>query len=160
MRIKTIYKTLFWLFVFIILVYNPLSVRVYTLFAAMRYNLDTKLFYKQISSESSFRALAISKAKAIGPGQIKANTHKYISPNIPSVFLWVPIVNVFVSAKYMRYLLDKYNQNWSVALAAYNWGETNVDKKIKNMKIEKDKDYSEYFKKVGESYNYIKNVMK
>ena len=126
----------------------------------MRYNLDSKLFYHQIARESSFRALAISKANAIGPGQIKINTQKYISPKLPSFLLWVPFVNIFVSAKYMRYLLDKYNQNWSVALAAYNWGETNVDKQLSGIKIEKDKDYKKYFKKIGESYHYIKNVMK
>ncbi len=160
MRKKLLFKIVFWFLITVILLYNPLSVRVYTLFAAMKYDLDPKLFYYQISSESSFRALAYSKAKAIGPGQIRINTHKYISPKIPSALLWVPFVNIFVSAKYMRYLLDKYNGNWSVALAAYNWGETNVDRKLKGIKIEKNKDYSKYFKKIGESYHYIKNVMK
>ncbi len=157
---KKFVKAVFWLLIAIILLYNPVSVRIYTLFAAMCYHLDSKLFYQQIKSESSFRALAISKANAIGPGQIKTDTHKYISPDIPTIFLWLPFVNICVSAKYMRYLLDKYNHNWSVALAAYNWGETNVDKKLKGIKIERNKDYKKYFKNIKESYHYIKKVMK
>lgn len=156
---KKLIKTIFWLLILVIIVYNPLSVRVYVLFAAIMFDLDTKLFYNQIKMESSFKSLAYSRVKAIGPGQIRVNTGKYISPEIHSVFLWVPFVNVYISAKYMRYLLDKYNGNYSLALVAYNWGETNVDKKIKGIKIEKNKNYIYKFKNIPESYGYLKKIM-
>ena len=156
---KALIKTIFWLLIFVVLIYNPLSVRVYVLFAALIFDLNVKFFYNQIKAESSFKSLAYSKVGAIGPGQIRINTSGYISPKIHTAFLWVPFVNVYISAKYMKYLLKKYKGNQSLALVAYNWGETNVDKKIKHIKVKKDKNYGGMFKNIPESYKYLKKIM-
>ena len=156
---KALIKILFWILIVIVLVYNPLSVRVYVLFASLIFDLDTAYFYNQIKAESSFKSLAYSKMAAIGPGQIRMQTSLYIAPKIPRIFLWVPFTNIYISAKYMKYLLQRYNGNWSVALVAYNWGETNVDKRLRNVKIEKNKNYSYKFKNIPESYRYLKKVM-
>jgi soluble lytic murein transglycosylase len=42
--------------------------------------------------------------------------------------LGTPAVNIAYGSYYLRYLLDEYGDNPVVALAAYNGGETNVDK--------------------------------
>ena len=156
---KGVIKTLFLLLILVILIYNPLSARLFTLAIAIIYDLDVQLFYNLVKVESSFRSLAISKKGAIGLGQIMPSTAKYIIPKIPVILLWCPIVNLITAAKYIKYLIAKYNHNWSIALAAYNWGETNVDKKIKNLQINTDKKYKNIFKDIPESYSYINKIM-
>ncbi|MGO9900504.1 MAG: lytic transglycosylase domain-containing protein [Solirubrobacteraceae bacterium] len=42
--------------------------------------------------------------------------------------LWTPAVNIAYGSYYLRYLLDEYGGNVKLALAAYNGGETNVDR--------------------------------
>ena len=42
--------------------------------------------------------------------------------------LATPAVNIAYGSYYLRYLLDEYHGNKVLALAAYNGGETNVDR--------------------------------
>ncbi|HOU25590.1 MAG TPA: transglycosylase SLT domain-containing protein, partial [Candidatus Cloacimonas sp.] len=59
------------LFLLLILVYNPISLRLTTIGVAIYYGLNPVIFYRLIKTESSFRSFAISDAQAIGLGQIK-----------------------------------------------------------------------------------------
>jgi soluble lytic murein transglycosylase len=43
-----------------------------------------------------------------------------------------PAVNIELGSYYLRYLLDKYDGNIVLALAAYNWGEGNLAKWMKD----------------------------
>jgi len=155
---KGFIKFLFFILFMIILIYNPISARIMTFIVAYIYDLDSDIFYRQIATESSFRCLAYSPKKAIGLGQVKKETANYIMPSVGSYLLWFPPINLIISAKYTNYLLKKYNNNWSLALAAYNWGETNVDKRIKNMKIKTNKNYKKLFSDVSESYSFIEKI--
>ncbi|MEA2450263.1 MAG: soluble lytic murein transglycosylase, partial [Thermoleophilaceae bacterium] len=42
--------------------------------------------------------------------------------------LSTPQINIAYGSWYLRYLLDRYNGNKVLAIAAYNAGQTNVDK--------------------------------
>jgi soluble lytic murein transglycosylase-like protein len=64
-----------------------------------------------------------------------------------------------LAAKYLNYLKKRYNDNWSLTLAAYNWGESNVNRRISSHQIEKDKDYRHLFSDIPETYNYINKIL-
>jgi soluble lytic murein transglycosylase-like protein len=140
--------------------YNPVSARIFTVTAAVLFNLNAANFYHLIAAESSFRCLAYSRQKAIGLGQVKTSTANYMQPKFGVYMVWFPPTNLYLSAKYMRYLLQKYNNNWSLALAAYNWGETNVDKRIGKIKIEYSHNYRYLFSDIPETFQYIKKVLR
>lgn len=143
----------------VILIYNPISVRIATVGVAVYYGIDPGIFYRLIRTESSFRSFAISPAQAIGLGQMRESTAFYIHKKHKRGMLFVPIYNLQLSAKYLQYLKRQYNGNWSLVLAAYNWGETNVAKRMKNRKIEPEADYRERFRDIPETYRYIGKIL-
>jgi soluble lytic murein transglycosylase-like protein len=143
----------------LILVYNPISLRITTVGVAIYYGIDPGMFYRLIHSESSFRSFAVSNAQAIGLGQIRESTAFYIHKEHKRGFLFFPVYNLKLAAKYLNYLKERYHGNWSLALAAYNWGETNVSKRISGMKVDPDKDYRYLFKDIPETYNYIGKIL-
>jgi len=159
---KRILSLFFIIIILFVVIYNPLTAMLLTTYTAKQNNIDTKLFYRMISTESSFFTLAYSKKGAIGLGQVRATTAKYISPEYPKVALWFPPTNLQISADYLNYLLKKYRGNKSLALAAYNWGETNVDKKLKEMGItvEPERNYRDLFVRVPETYSFIGKILK
>ncbi len=151
----------FIILVILTMMFNPISNRLITIYQAKRLGLNSIYFYKQIKAESSFRCFAYSHAKAIGPGQITKDTAKYIVPELKSWRLWLPWDNIYASGRYTRYLLEKYEGNYSLALAAYNWGETNVDMKLKlyNIRVVKSINYRFLFSNVYETDAFIRNII-
>lgn len=158
-RIKKIISALLILFLLLILVYNPISLRLMTIGVAVYYGINPVIFYRLIKTESSFRSFAISDAQAIGLGQIKESTAFYIHKEHKKGYLFLPLYNLKLAAKYLVYLKDRYNGNWSLTLAAYNWGESNVNRRIRKIKIEENKDYREYFNDIPETYRYISKIL-
>jgi soluble lytic murein transglycosylase len=146
--------------VIIVLFYNPVSIRLMTLSVAVYYSLDPVKFYRLVSTESSFRSLAVSSKQAIGLGQIKEGTAGYVNERHKRGLLFLPTYNLKISALYLKYLLSRYKDNWSLALAAYNWGETNVDRRIKGISIQTDKNYIDLFSDIPETRLFISKIMK
>lgn len=146
-------------FLGVILIYNPVSVRVMTVGVAVYYKIDPAIFYRLVRTESSFRSFAISPAQAIGLGQMRESTAHYIHKDHRRGLLFVPLYNLKLSAKYLNYLNRKYNGNWSLTLAAYNWGETKVNRRIGKMEINPNKDYRERFQDIPETYRYIGKIL-
>lgn len=144
----------------IILLYNPISLRLMTLGYAIYYKLDPIKFYRMISAESSFRSFAVSHQQAIGLGQVQENTAFYMRTSHKRGLLFVPFYNLKISALYMKYLLGRYNGNWSLALAAYNWGETKVDKRIKGISINPQENYVYLFNDIPETRIFITKILK
>lgn len=92
--------------------------------AAQKYNLPEKLISSIIKQESNFDASARSHAGASGLMQLMPSTAKWLG--VQNVY--DPLQNIMGGAKYLRQMLDKYDQNYELALAAYNAGPGNVDK--------------------------------
>jgi soluble lytic murein transglycosylase len=92
--------------------------------------LDPALIAAVIYQESKFRPRT-SAAGAEGLMQILPSTAKFIARRtggtafVPSD-LGTPQVNIAYGSYYLRYLLNRYDGNETVAIAAYNAGETNV----------------------------------
>ncbi len=147
------------LLVLVILLYNPISIRLMTVGVAIYYGINPVIFYRLIKTESSFRSFAISPMQAIGLGQIRESTAFYIHTEHKRGLLFVPVYNLKLSAKYLIYLLRRYNGNWSLVLAAYNWGETNVSNRMTGTKIDSEKDYRKCFRDIPETYNYINKIL-
>ncbi len=92
--------------------------------ASATYNVDVSLLEAVAMTESDFNPNCVSSAGAMGIMQIMPKTAEYLG--ISNAF--DPVENVFGGAKYLRELLDKYNNNTDLALAAYNGGMGNVKK--------------------------------
>ena len=96
---------------------------------AERYGLDPEIFIQQIQTESSFNPAARNRRTgATGLGQVMAATAQDPGYGVtPLRDRLDPVENLRFSAEYMRALLDKYDGDYRLALAAYNAGPGRVD---------------------------------
>ncbi len=91
---------------------------------ARTYGLESALLHAVISVESRYSPKAVSKAGAIGLMQLMPETARRYGVADPLD----PLQNLRGGARYLRYLLKKYNNDRNLALAAYNAGEASVAK--------------------------------
>jgi soluble lytic murein transglycosylase len=95
--------------------------------------LDPAMVAAVIYTESRFRDGQTSSAGAEGLMQITPATAQMIARKSGGTAfvlrdLGTPQVNISYGAWYLRYLLSRYAGNETLALAAYNGGEGNVDR--------------------------------
>ncbi len=101
---------------------------------AARKHLDPALIAAVIYAESKFDARD-SATGAKGLMQIQPATARFIARRSGGTAFVVadladPQVNIAYGSYYLRYLLGRYDGNATLAVAAYNGGETNVDRWI------------------------------
>jgi soluble lytic murein transglycosylase len=101
--------------------------------------LDPSLVAGVIYAESRFRDQT-SHAGARGLVQITPATADYIAQKSGGTAfvhgdLATPQINIAYGSWYLRYLLDRYDDNVVLALCAYNGGEGNVDKWLREAHI-------------------------
>ncbi|MEM1180837.1 MAG: lytic transglycosylase domain-containing protein [Acidobacteriota bacterium] len=88
---------------------------------AERHGLDPLLVAAVVETESHFNPLAVSHRGAVGLMQVLPSTAA-LEPEA----LAEPSLNLEAGARYLRYLIDRYQGDLELALAAYNAGPANV----------------------------------
>lgn len=119
--------------------------------SSRRYGIDPLLIYAQMHQESSFKIKATSYKGASGLMQLMpATARRFGVTNI-----YDPKQNIDAGVKYMRWLLNTFNQDVVLALAGYNAGEGAVMKYGWN--VPPYRETQEYVRRITGRYNSISN---
>jgi Transglycosylase SLT domain len=92
--------------------------------AAYRYQVEPAIIKAIIMAESGFNPKAVSKVGARGLMQLMPRTARYLG--VEDSFR--PAHNIDAGVRYFKFLLDKFDGEIELALAAYNAGSYNVKK--------------------------------
>ncbi|MCH7291668.1 lytic transglycosylase domain-containing protein [Acinetobacter genomosp. 15BJ] len=92
--------------------------------AAQQHGISEGLIKAVMHTESGFNINARSPVGAQGLMQLMPATARRFNVNNA----YDPQQNIFAGAKYLSWLLKRFNGNTQLAIAAYNAGEGNVDK--------------------------------
>ena len=104
---------------------------------ASQYRLDPSLIHSMIATESGFNHRAVSPKGAQGLMQLMPTTARRIGVRNP----FDPEENIRGGVKHMRTLLDTFDNNLVLSLAAYNAGETLVQRIGRVPNIRETRDY-------------------
>lgn len=117
--------------------------------AARRHNIDPPLIKAIIHTESDFNHLAVSKAGAQGLMQLMPGTARELRVADP----FNPYQNIDGGSRYFRQMLDDFNGNLILSLAAYNAGPGLVKRTGGVPKIQETR---RYINRVLRRYKYYK----
>lgn len=109
---------------------------------AQKHGVDEKLVRALVRQESGFNPNATSHCGAMGLMQLMPSTAK----SLGVIDAYNPVQNVEGGVKYLKSMLNKYNGNVILALAAYNAGPGAVDKYGK-------------VPPYAETQNYVKSIL-
>src|SRR6476660_10514706 len=116
-----------------------------------RNSVDPLLLYSIMHQESSFKTRAMSYKGARGLMQLMPPTAvRFGVSNI-----WEPKQNIEGGARYMRFLLDLFDGDVTLALAGYNAGEGAVMKY--GNRVPPYSETQEYVRRIGRRYNLIRD---
>jgi hypothetical protein len=123
----------------------------YIVDSSRRYNIDPLLIYAQMHQESSFKLKATSYKGASGLMQLMPATARRFG--VTSIY--DPKQNIEAGVRYMRWLLNTFNQDVVLALAGYNAGEGAVWKY--GNQVPPYRETQEYVRRITARYNAISN---
>jgi len=115
--------------------------------ASQKYGVDVGLIKAVIKAESNFNPQAESHAGARGLMQLMPATAR--SLGVSDSF--DPEQNVMAGTRFLKDMLQRYNGDVDAALAAYNWGPGNVDKRPEHLPRE-TRDYLARVKQLYAAY--------
>ena len=149
----------------------PLKYSEYVEKYAEEYNMDKYMVYAIIKAESNFDENAKSSSDAIGLMQIMETTAietaRKMDLEVTEEDLFKPDLNINIGLKYFTYLLNQYDNNYPLAIIAYNAGMGNVDSWIKEETIKEDgtdienvpfKETNNYVRKILRDYEIYKRL--
>jgi soluble lytic murein transglycosylase-like protein len=116
-----------------------------------RHGVDPVLLYAIMHRESSFKKRALSYKGASGLMQLMpATARRFGVTNI-----WDPRQNIEGGARYMRVLLNMFDENVPLALAGYNAGEGAVLKY--GRRVPPYRETTEYVRRIWERYTLMRD---
>jgi len=89
-----------------------------------KYDIEPAIIEAVITAESNWNPQARSKKGAIGLMQLMPSTAKDMKISDP----YDPEENIEAGTRYLRHLLNRFNEDLDLALAAYNAGPARVEK--------------------------------
>jgi SLT domain-containing protein len=98
---------------------SPEEIEQSIVMAAARHNVDPNLVRAVVKVESNFNANAVSNKGAMGLMQLMPQTARELKVKNP----FDPEQNVDAGVRHLKYLLENYNGDVNLTLAAYNAGE-------------------------------------
>ncbi len=124
-----------------------------------KYSVPADLIYATIKAESNFDKKAKSEAGALGLMQMLPSTYKWLAEEkldekYKENGLYDPETSIKYGTYYLSYLHARFG-SWELASIAYNWGEGNLSKWLKENDY-KDGDYEKI--PVGETRKYIEKI--
>jgi len=134
--------------------------------AAEKCGVDVDLLYAVSRQESLFQASVKSHVGAVGLMQLLPSTAARVLKVRPEfkngekIDLTDPAVNTVAGACYLAQLLERYNNNLTFAVAAYNAGEAAVDKWVSNRQKLADMPYFIEFIPFAETKTYVQRVLR
>lgn len=186
-NLKTIKKSIITIFAFIIILILLFSVikiqdivikgiypqkyNEYVEKYALEYGIDSMLVYAIIKAESNFKFDTKSTSNAMGLMQLMEETAIETAGKIGIEYtdgcLYDPETNIQLGIKYYSELLKEYDNNYMLALTAYNAGTGNLKKWIEQGIIKPDgsniedipyKETNNYVRKIVRDYNIYKDL--
>ena len=130
--------------------YSQEEIRRAITFYAKRYRLDPSLLRAVIKTESNFRQDAVSQKGAVGLMQLMPET----AATLRVADVYDSLQNIRGGAKQLRYLLNLYDGDMSLALAAYNAGV----RRVKGGRIPRIRETRSYVRKVLRQYETYRGV--
>jgi len=123
----------------------------YLIDAGTRNQIDPLLLYSIMHQESSFKSRAISPKGARGLMQLMPGTA--IRYGVTNIF--DPRQNIEGGARYVRFLLDRFDGDINLTLAGYNAGEGAVEKY--GWRIPPYSETQEYVRRISRRYSLLRD---
>lgn len=114
--------------------------------AAARHHVDPSLVRSVVKVESNFNPNAVSRKGAMGLMQLMPSTARSLNVSNP----FDPAQNVDAGVRHLRKLLDSYNGNVPLTLAAYNAGAGAV---ARSMGVPHFRETENYVRRITSLYN-------
>ena len=128
---------------------------------AEEHGLDPLLIWAVMRVESVYDPHATSFAGARGLMQIIPDTQEWISQQLGLDLapgdIYIPEVNIRLGAWYLRNLLDQFDGDLELALAAYNAGPLNVQQWLNDPMVNNRDDFIRWIG-FGETREYLERV--